>query len=393
MMINDCVPRLSPDVIFIRHSQNDILVENTKFNYQLKVNELTFNLINLVDNIRTIREITNLFNVEYSSSVDSSTVHDILFNKLSKYAIIIVDDNEIKPRTTSKYLFLKFTILNSRIVNAISDFTKFFIFAKNKFIYLLLIFFLIAVLIINLPVLYSNKHYFNSSYFIWFILIMRLSNLWHELGHASASKKYSIEPGNIGFGFYLFMPVFFTDVSKIWRINRNSRIVVNVGGIYFDTLLSLVLIFVYYLTDWTGCIVLSYFISISILYNLNPLVRYDGYWVLVDLFNIPNLQKDSSDLVYNCLFKRQYPHSIREILIFSYGILSKIYIITILIVLFFVNNEIFTYFPLFAYKIFSFNLNSIHFSYAYVYNLIISGLIYVLGFKFIYFRILIKYLR
>ena len=49
--------------------------------------------------------------------------------------------------------------------------------------------------------------------------------------------------GNIGFALYFIYPAFYTDVTKVWRLPRLKRAVVDLGGIYFQAILFVVLTF------------------------------------------------------------------------------------------------------------------------------------------------------
>ncbi|MEZ5042529.1 MAG: hypothetical protein R2828_21690 [Saprospiraceae bacterium] len=116
---------------------------------------------------------------------------------------------------------------------------------------------------------------------------------FHEFGHASAAAYYKKPSDSIGFGFYLVFPVFFTDVTSIWNLNRWKRIVVNIGGIYFQLLSNMLLAGAFLLTaNQEVQIIFKYFFIanlVYIFYSLNPFLRNDGYWVYSDLFRLPNL--------------------------------------------------------------------------------------------------------
>ena len=117
----------------------------------------------------------------------------------------------------------------------------------------------------------------------------------HELGHASATARFKLVPGDIGFGFYLVFPVFFADVSVIWALSRMKRIIVNLGGIYFQLLLNGLFVALAYSVPATYLFLSPIIIlnSLVMLHSLNPFLRYDGYWIYSDLFNLPNLRTQS----------------------------------------------------------------------------------------------------
>ena len=67
----------------------------------------------------------------------------------------------------------------------------------------------------------------------YFFVIKFFSTTLHEIGHATATSFFGASHGGIGGGFYLFSPVYFADVTDIWRLKKWQRIVVNVAGVYF----------------------------------------------------------------------------------------------------------------------------------------------------------------
>lgn len=132
---------------------------------------------------------------------------------------------------------------------------------------------------------------------IGLLLFIIASSCIHELGHAAACRYYGIEHGNVGFGLYLNFPVFYTDVSNIWRLKRGQRCVVNLAGIYFQSIILLPVLVAYFVT---GHPVLKYLIlltNINFVITLNPFFRFDGYWLMTDLLGIANLRAKSMELL------------------------------------------------------------------------------------------------
>jgi putative peptide zinc metalloprotease protein len=126
-----------------------------------------------------------------------------------------------------------------------------------------------------------------------FLLII----LWHEIGHATASVHFGVQPKEIGFGFYFIFPVFFTNVTNIWQLNRISRNVVNFGGIYFQLIVNILLISLLYFGMPKPLLFPLILINLtSIVSSLNPFFRYDGYWIFSDYFSVPNLKAKSKEV-------------------------------------------------------------------------------------------------
>ncbi|MEL7006639.1 MAG: hypothetical protein AAFN93_28525, partial [Bacteroidota bacterium] len=107
----------------------------------------------------------------------------------------------------------------------------------------------------------------------------------------------------ICFGFYLVFPMLNTDVTETWKLNKRQRLMVNLGGIYFQSLMNLVLIAAFLLVpDVSAKKMLLDIILASVLIiiiNLIPFVKFDGYWIYSDFFGIVNLQQQAGKLIQN----------------------------------------------------------------------------------------------
>lgn len=113
----------------------------------------------------------------------------------------------------------------------------------------------------------------------------------HEMGHIVGSLYYNTPVGEIGIGIYLFRPVFYTDLSNTWRLDRKKRAVIDLGGVYFQVICILILSIISISFNTDVLKVSMLLISLSILGNLNPILRYDGYWIITDLLGIVNINK------------------------------------------------------------------------------------------------------
>lgn len=135
--------------------------------------------------------------------------------------------------------------------------------------------------------------------FIIFALIVFIvaSSVFHELGHAAACKHYGVKHGGIGFGLYINFPVLYTDVTNVWQLPRRQRIVVNIAGVYFQSMILALLIAVFLIT---GSDILRYMIltmNFGFLLTLNPFFKFDGYWIATDVLGVPNLRRRSTELL------------------------------------------------------------------------------------------------
>jgi putative peptide zinc metalloprotease protein len=130
------------------------------------------------------------------------------------------------------------------------------------------------------------------------ILFLSLfSILAHEMGHATALARYGAAPGKIGFGLYLLMPTFFADVSEVWRLPRKGRLVVDLGGVYFQQAVFIVFAILALQFSSLELAAPCYAIDTMTLVALNPVFRFDGYWLLADWLELPKLHSDAVRLL------------------------------------------------------------------------------------------------
>jgi putative peptide zinc metalloprotease protein len=112
---------------------------------------------------------------------------------------------------------------------------------------------------------------------------------FHELGHAAAARYSGATPGAMGAGVYLVWPVFYTDVTDAYRLDRRGRLRTDLGGVYFNTVFALLVTAAYLQTDFQPLLVFVVVIQMETARQFLPFVRLDGYYVVSDLAGVPNL--------------------------------------------------------------------------------------------------------
>ena len=132
--------------------------------------------------------------------------------------------------------------------------------------------------------------------------MMSLSKVIHEMGHAFAASHFGCRVPTMGIALMLGMPVLWTDVTDAWRLpNRRDRLTIDAAGMVAElTLATLATILWTVLPDGSfrsGIYLLaSSAWVITLVVNLNPFMRFDGYYLLADTLDIPNLQDRSFSL-------------------------------------------------------------------------------------------------
>lgn len=155
----------------------------------------------------------------------------------------------------------------------------------------------------------------------------------HEIGHAITTKHYNKEVRGAGIGWYWFSPVAFVDTTDMWTAEKWPRVAVSVAGPYTNIILAAIATFIAWVSPsiilsaalWQFALV-SY---INVLMNFNPLLEYDGYYILSDLMGRPNLRRRSLAWLGRYLRgTNQNPQGLGgHGFEFFYGIFSIIYVV------------------------------------------------------------------
>jgi len=133
---------------------------------------------------------------------------------------------------------------------------------------------------------------------LWVVLfaMWAVAKLCHELGHALAAKYHGIHVGKFGFLFFFLAPLPFVDVTDAWKLESKwKRIQIGLGGVYLELAMAAIAAWVWWLSpsDFVGHLAAQFCLVAgpgTLLINANPLLRLDGYYVLSDLAEIPNLR-------------------------------------------------------------------------------------------------------
>ncbi|HVZ63435.1 MAG TPA: biotin/lipoyl-binding protein [Lacunisphaera sp.] len=126
-----------------------------------------------------------------------------------------------------------------------------------------------------------------------------VTKLLHELGHAFSCRSFRGEVHVLGVMLLVFSPVPYVDVTSAWAFReRWRRIWVGAAGMYVELFLAALATFVWAQTGSGTVNSIAYNVmfvaSVSTLvFNLNPLLRFDGYYILSDLMDAPNLHQRS----------------------------------------------------------------------------------------------------
>jgi len=143
------------------------------------------------------------------------------------------------------------------------------------------------------------QHFFSKEgLFFYFIALLFIKSL-HELGHAFTAKKYGCKVPAMGVAFLVLFPVLYTDTTDSWKLkSKYKRLRIVLAGLKVELYLAMIATFLWSFTP-DGIINSILFMVAttswitSILLNVSPFMRFDGYYALSDWSASENLQPRS----------------------------------------------------------------------------------------------------
>jgi putative peptide zinc metalloprotease protein len=118
----------------------------------------------------------------------------------------------------------------------------------------------------------------------------------HELGHAYTATRFGARVPTMGVSLMVMMPMLYTDTTAAWRLrSRKERLMIDCAGVTAELMVASISTLIWVLLP-DGALRSVFFVLatsswvMSLAINLNPFMRFDGYYVLSDLLGVPNLQ-------------------------------------------------------------------------------------------------------
>lgn len=143
------------------------------------------------------------------------------------------------------------------------------------------------------------NYLFSLEGIFWFAIVVSLIKVVHELGHAYTAKRYGCRVPSMGLAFLVLWPVLYTDVTDSWKLaSRSQRLAVSVSGVSAELVFASLATFSWgFLPDGpvrsAAFLVVTWTWIATLLINLSPFMRFDGYFVLSDWLETPNLHARS----------------------------------------------------------------------------------------------------
>lgn len=316
------IPKLHIGAKWSRRDNGEYFLYNDELDSQMTISESALLVIECINGVNTIKEITDKLTGSNSKEEDYKNISRFICQDLK-------DNNILDDSGTAKSKKIKFNkiLLSGKVISPICNLLT-FLFKINVIVSLYL--FLTGIIAYslfqkNIPTGYS------STWYVFGIGVLILT-LAHELGHCTALRFCGLKSKGIGVGIHFVFPMVFAEVTQAWVLSPKKRMIVDLGGFHFQLIVTLLLFIIAIQWDSSSAMNLVRFSIFLFFFNLNPFIKSDVYWAISDYFNIPNLY-DAANNKISLFFKEPKLSNIS--FLFAFGILRYIFLVLVLGIMFF----------------------------------------------------------
>jgi len=200
-----------------------------------------------------------------------------------------------------------------RILNGIYPWVRWFFTPWATWCSIFLALAALSLVIVEFDVFQSKLPSFNSFFAAqnWLLIagVLGVTKVIHEFGHGLSCKHFGGECHEMGVMFLVLTPCLYCNVSDSWMLpSRWHRAAIGAAGMYVEVVIASIATFIWWFSE-PGmlnyiCLNVMFVSSVStILFNANPLLRYDGYYILSDIMEIPNLRQKATSILTRYLRK------------------------------------------------------------------------------------------
>ncbi|MBI5572668.1 MAG: HlyD family efflux transporter periplasmic adaptor subunit [Desulfomonile tiedjei] len=148
---------------------------------------------------------------------------------------------------------------------------------------------------INLEYLF----FFNWENLLYLWGTVALTKLVHEFAHAYTAKHFGLRVPEMGVAFLIFFPCLYCNTTDAWQLaDRRQRAAIAAAGIVAEGVLAVIATYVWFfsrpgLLNSLAFYQMAVSFGSTVLFNGNPLLKFDGYFILIDVLGLPNLAGNS----------------------------------------------------------------------------------------------------
>ena len=268
-------------------------------------------------NCGTIKKIVHQVNHETTIRATANHVEDLqkmlIENELVEVASIgaitkLLQKKHARPVSVIKQLFMFSLFYKKPLINPDSILQYINLLLQPVYKHKSLIYGLLTLLLVFVGFgLITHAHelkdtfvmHMNPTGYFLFALVLILTNVLHEIGHGLVAKRYGCSVRQMGVALIFMLPVCYCDTTDAWKLNNHrKRLRINSGGIAAEAVLALFAGLLWLIFPDGILKTLAFFVAVTslgttLLINLNPFLKFDGYYLLADFLQIDNFQSKS----------------------------------------------------------------------------------------------------
>lgn len=284
------------------------ILKNPENNKYFKTSEEGLFLFNLLDGDKTLHDLTLLLYEQKGIFMPEQVGNLLLsFHELGMVRGFTTLEKPVYRSFAGKIFGLLKNLMEMKYTFKQADAFVTGVYNKAaKFIFFKPALIIIGILIILGPILYAINaphivSFFNAGHgkYWWLLATFPLSLLTvttHELAHAYTCKHFKREVHGFGFGWYWISAIAFCDTTDMWLATRRERIFVAMAGCLNDLVLAGIVAILAFFIPPPFSIIFWLYATVTYLtftFNLNPILEFDGYYMLMDSFDMPHLREDA----------------------------------------------------------------------------------------------------
>src|SRR5881397_1150853 len=313
------LPRLRSDLMVSRHETaqgSSIFIKEPRSGNFFRLGEAEYFIVQQFDGKTPVDIVRKRVEEKFEAELSKETL-DAFIAQLQKRDLLESQSPEQKKPARSQHrisgnlLYIRFKAIDpTRLFDHLSPQVWFFFTPSFVVVSAGLIFFAIAITAANWNAFLtdlSRLYRFSSVPVVMTIAFVVVAA--HECAHGLTCRHFNGEVHEIGFMLIFFQPAMYCNVSDVWLFpEKSKRLWVGFAGPYFELFVWALAVVVWRATEvetWINyaALLIMATSSVKTLINLNPLVKLDGYYLLSDYLEIPNLRRRSFKYVGD-LFRR-----------------------------------------------------------------------------------------
>lgn len=145
--------------------------------------------------------------------------------------------------------------------------------------------------------LHTFSYFFSLEGLLFYGMALIFTKIIHEFGHAYTACHYGVRVPVMGFGLLVMMPVMYTDTSDAWKLTDNhKRMWINAAGFLAELSLAVLATLLWSFLPEGALKSVAFLLAtttwvMTMMINMNPFMRWDGYYLFSDWLEVDNLQQ------------------------------------------------------------------------------------------------------